>query len=133
MGEAQQKRSSAIVEGNSAGPTSYPIAGVHAGQAEIIAAACKLFIDRGWSELAWGNSNFTVEKEGKVFSCFLYPTDRVVAFRAGSQRLNEVIKEPTCLVLSLEENHHTSAPMYVGIPSAADVQLALGNSLKLLG
>ena len=98
----------------------------HVDQAAIIAAACKLFTDRGWSELALGHNSFTVQKADRVFSCFLYPTDKVIAFRDGSQKLSDTIPEPFCLVLTMEEHQCTQRPIYVGVGSLKDIPSLVG-------
>ena len=99
------------------------------GQLPIIAAIQRMFTDRGWSALAESALNFSVEKEGRVFSCFLYPSDKVVAMRGASQRLSEVAREPYCLVLTMEKDHRTGDPIYVpvssieGLPSGVSARL----------
>ena len=118
---------------DSAGGSSYAPLVERENQEAIIAAACKLFTDRGWSELALGRRSFTVQKEGKVFSCFLYPTTNVMAFASGAQRLSAVIPEPNCLVLTMEEHHVTQMPIYVGVRNIGDIPALLGGTPALRG
>jgi hypothetical protein len=105
-------------------------------QAAVIRAACQLFLDRGWTDLASGRNSFTVEKGEQVFSCFLYPSDKVIAMRGLSgvevQRLSDAIKEPFCLVLTMEKDHRTGNPVYVGVRDLSKVPELVGDKVLAL-
>lgn len=104
-------------------------------QSLIISMAKKMFTDRGWFVLAETFTNFSVEKKGEVFSCFLYPSDRVVAMResVGAQTLSEAITEPWCLVLTLESGRVTGKPIYVPVPRLDALPSGLEEKLGLQG
>jgi len=106
---------------------------VVSGQLPIITTIQKMFTDRGWSVLAESTLNFSVEKGGKVFSCFLYPSEKVVAMRGiTQQKFSEVASEPWCLVLTMEEGQETGQPIYVPVTLVDKVTPELTTQVETL-